>query len=78
MSENVKIITNHTIVKKIVVGTPVPKVAQIEVVSDISDLRNVDDETAIPGQMLIYDEVTDKYVSGLLLDKQIIDAGDVF
>lgn len=78
MSENVKIITNHTIVKKIVVGTPVPKVAQIEVVSDISDLRNVDDATAIPGQMLIYDEVTDKYVSGLLLDKQIIDAGDVF
>jgi len=78
MSDNVKVISSNTIVKKITVGTPVPVVAAIEVVSDVADLRNVNDVTAVPGQLLIYDEATKKYVSGITLDKQIIDGGDGF
>jgi hypothetical protein len=78
MSDNVKVISSNTIVKKITVGTPVPVVAAIEVVSDVADLRNVNDVTAVPGQLLIYDEAIKKYVSGITLDKQIIEGGDGF
>ena len=37
---NVKVVSSNTIIKRVVVGTPVPQVAQIRVVSDLGELQN--------------------------------------
>lgn len=77
---NVKVVSSNTIIKKIVVGTPVPQVAQIKVVSDVGELQNVNapNAAAADGQLLIYNPVTEKYDASILLDKQTIDAGEGF
>jgi len=77
---NVKVVSSNTIIKKVVVGTPVPQVAQIRVVSDLGELQNVNapNNVATEGQLLIYNPATEKYDASILLDKQTIDAGEGF
>lgn len=77
---NVKVVSSNTIIKRVVVGTPVPQVAQIRVVSDLGELQNVNAPSAVAtaGQLLIYNPETEKYDASILLDKQIIDAGEGF
>jgi hypothetical protein len=41
----------------------------------LSDLIDVDLSQQEDGAILIYDEAQDKYVAGLLLEKQIINGG---
>jgi len=78
MSNTVKIIASNTIIKKITVGSPVPTVAQIEVVSDIGELRNVTGNATIPGGLLIFNSGLQKFEPSILLDKQTIDGGEGF
>ena len=77
---NVKVVSSNTIIKKVVVGTPVPQVAQIRVVSDLGELQNVNapNNVAEDGQLLIYNPVSGEYDASILLDKQTIDAGEGF
>jgi hypothetical protein len=41
----------------------------------LSDLIDVDLSAQEDGSILIYDEIRDKYVAGLILEKQIINGG---
>jgi hypothetical protein len=79
MSE-IKVISSNTIIKKITVGTPVPQIAQIQVVTDVAELKNVTDpsDQQTNGQLLIFNTSTGNYETGLILNSQTIDGGDTF
>jgi len=78
MSDTVKVIASNTIIKKITVGTPVPTVAQVEVVSDVGELKNVTGNATIAGGLLIFNTNLNQFEPSILLDKQIIDGGETF
>tara|TARA_B100001093_G_C26746803_1_gene979211 strand:- start:681 stop:917 length:237 start_codon:yes stop_codon:yes gene_type:complete len=78
MTDTVKVVATNTIVKKITVGTPVPTVAAIEVVSDVGQLKNVTGNATIDGGLLIFNTSINQFEPSILLDKQIIDGGEGF
>ena len=81
MSDNVKVVSSNTIIKKITVGTPLPTIAQVKVVSTVEDLSNVATQDAsldVSGQLLIYNLGTGQYEASAVLDNQTIDAGEGF
>jgi len=81
MSNNVKIVSSNTIIKKITVGTPLPTIAQVKVVSTVNDLSNVQGQDAaldVTGQLLIFNLGTGQYEPSAVLNNQTIDAGEGF
>jgi len=82
MSDNVKVVSSNTIIKKITVGTPLPTIAQVKVVSTIEDLSNVgtlpDGAVDVAGQLLVFNLGTGQYEPSAVLDNQTIDAGEGF
>lgn len=74
----IKVVSNKTIVKKIIVGTPVNRVkkvdltARIENIIDINtDITRSDPEGSV-GHVLVFDPGERKFVS------QVLDGGNVF
>lgn len=78
MTDTVKVVSTNTVIKKIILGVPVPQIAQIEVVSDIGQLANVAGNGAVHGDVLVFNATSQQFQPQLLFDRQTIDAGEGF
>ena len=64
---------NTTIVKRIVVGTPVRRVS--EAAPDLNNLAGVDTSSRVNGSVLVYNSTSTLWESTLNLEQQNINGG---
>jgi hypothetical protein len=64
---------NTTIIKKIVVGTPVRRVS--EAALDLNNLAGVDTSSRVNGSVLVYNSTSTLWESTLNLEQQNINGG---
>jgi len=64
---------NTTIVKKIVIGTPVRRVS--EAALDLNNLAGVDTSSRVNGSVLVYNSTSTLWESTLNLEQQNINGG---
>ena len=64
---------NTTIVKKIIVGTPVRRVS--EAALDLNNLAGVDTSSRVNGSVLVYNSTSTLWESTLNLEQQNINGG---
>lgn len=72
----VKVITSKPIVRKIVVGTPVRRVVSVIGKDNLNEMNDVNSENLQEKSVLVWDEETEKWISTLTLNGQIVDGGD--
>jgi len=73
-TRNVKVVGNNTQVKKVVVGTPVRRIAQ-DVNVSIANATDVDITGITDGTVLVYNASRAKWVATLDLEDQNINGG---
>jgi hypothetical protein len=64
---------NTTIIKKIVIGTPVRRVS--EAALDLNNLAGVDTSSRVNGSVLVYNSTSTLWESTLNLEQQNINGG---
>lgn len=64
----------QTIVKKVVVGTPI-RLVDRTIGLDLGDIDNVDTSAKVDGSVLVYNATTENWEATLDLDKQNINGG---
>ena len=75
---DIKVVSNRTIVKKVIVGTPLATTKKIAIQTSLSNVIDVDTSTVGDGSILVYDDLTQMWKAGNLLNLQTIDGGDGF
>lgn len=75
---DIKVVSNRTIVKKVIVGTPLATTKKIAIQTTISSVLDVDTSAALSGSVLVYDDFTGNWKAQNLLNLQTIDGGDGF
>lgn len=65
---------HNTIVKKVVVGTPVR--TTVTSPFTIDNLQDVDTSSKPDGSLLVFNSATSKWESGVIIEKQTINGGN--
>lgn len=74
----IKVVSNRTIVKKVIVGTPLATTKKIAIQTTLSSVLDVDISNRSDGSILVYDDFTGNWKAQNLLNLQTIDGGDLF
>lgn len=73
MAYKVKVVSNKTVIDKIIVGVPIRSINESS--GDINILEGVDASLREHGSVLVYDDDRDLWVAQRLLERQTIDGG---
>lgn len=73
MAYKVKVVSNKTVIDKIIVGVPIRSINEAS--GDINLLDGIDASQRTHGSVLVYDDDRDLWVAQLLLERQTIDGG---
>jgi propanediol utilization protein len=74
----IRVVSNRTIIKKIIVGTPILTSRSINIQTTIANILDVNAPDAKDGDVLIYREDTKIWEASNYLNLQRIDAGEGF
>lgn len=75
---SIRVVSNRTIVKKIVVGTPILTSRSINIQTTIGNILDVNSANAKDGDVLIYREDTKIWEASNYLNLQRVDGGEGF
>lgn len=75
---NIKVVSNRTIIKKVIVGTPLATTKKISIQTTLANVLDVDTTSVSDGSVLVYDDFTETWKAQNLLNLQTIDGGDGF
>lgn len=75
---NIKVVSNRTIIKKVIVGTPLATTKKISIQTTLANVLDVDTTSVSSGSVLVYDDFTETWKAQNLLNLQTIDGGDGF
>lgn len=78
MADAIKVVSTRTVIKRITVGTPVPHPTIIRIKTSLGQLTDVAIDQIQDGNILVFNEVNQKWEVTDTLNKQIIDGGDDF
>jgi hypothetical protein len=68
-------VKSATVVKKVVVGTPVKRVNQQTLVAEMDNIGNVNTSSKTDGSVLVYNASSEEWESTLTLEKQNVNGG---
>lgn len=76
---NIKVVSNRTIVKKIVIGTPIPTTKNVSITTTVDKILDVNLGTQLKtGDVLVYNDNSKNWDAQNVLNLQVIDGGEGF